>query len=235
MAGWDKPEHRLDSERLAELFVSLDSQIGLRRDTSSLGRIDFIACGGAVMCFQVEDRGTGDVDIIHPPLEPTVLEAVRTIARRRGVDPHWFNDAPARSAFYGPELASRVLFEGEHMRVMAPDNDYLLGMKVHASRLEDRPDAIWLIRETQACSAEDIHERARRVSESIGKTWEPSERQTSFVDECLRLAAEHHFADGGDTQEDLEASTGFGFTSRVKSVLARWMQARRQRREDHRT
>lgn len=30
MAGWEEPEHRLDAERLRDLFVSLDSQIGLR-------------------------------------------------------------------------------------------------------------------------------------------------------------------------------------------------------------
>lgn len=96
MAGWNEPEHRLDSERLKEMFVSLDSQIGLRRDTAAAGKLDVLACGGAVMCFKIADRGTGDVDIMWPSLPPDVQHAARVVARRRGVDPNWFNDGPAR-------------------------------------------------------------------------------------------------------------------------------------------
>lgn len=142
MAGWNEPEHRLDSERLKEMFVSLDSQIGLRRDTAAAGKLDVLACGGAVMCFKIADRGTGDVDIMWPSLPPDVQHAARVVARRRGVDPNWFNDGPARVSPYGPSAISEILYDGEHLRVYAPDNDFLLGMKAHAARAEDRADAL---------------------------------------------------------------------------------------------
>ena len=69
MAGWDDPAHRLDARRLEELFRALDWQVGLIVAPGT-APVDLLVCGGAAMCYQIESRGTGDVDIMFPPLPP---------------------------------------------------------------------------------------------------------------------------------------------------------------------
>ena len=225
MAGWEDPEHRLDADRLRELFVSLDSQIGLRRDTSKLGKLDFVICGGAVMCFQLSGRGTGDVDIMYPQLSPDVTEAVRTVARRRGIAPQWFNDGPARFANYGIEFASRLMHEGEHTRFWAPDNSYLLGMKVQAARAEDTEDALWLLNDVGAHTSDELHGCAQRVAESIGSTWEPDEQQAAFVEQCASSFSTRV------VESSIDALKNNPTNETPRGFFARWRQWRATRRE----
>lgn len=231
MAGWKEPEHRLDAERLRDLFVSLDSQIGLRRDTAALGKLDFLICGGAVMCFQVSSRATGDVDIMHPPLNGDALEAVRTVARRRGIAPQWFNDGPARFARYGMHVASRLLFEGDHTRFWAPDNAYLLGMKVHAARAEDIDDAVWLMRDTGTTAAEEMNACAQTVSESIGSSWVPTSTHEAFMDQCVHELNRRDSAPPAAVDNPVADPTAkISFLSRLRTGWQR-RRGRRNRRD----
>lgn len=91
MAGWNDPAERLDRPRLQGLFVDIDWQLGKR---TPLGEppVELFVCGGAAMCFHNPDRGTGDVDIMYPSMTPELLEATRTVARRKGLRGDWMND-----------------------------------------------------------------------------------------------------------------------------------------------
>ena len=186
MAGWDDPAHRLDAERLDELFAHLDSQAG-RLKPSDTGRTDLLICGGAAMCYQIAHRGTGDVDVMFPPLPAWLREAVRVVARRRNVDSGWFNDAVAQTSTYQPPASNRTIFDGAHIRILAPDNEFLLGMKVLAARDVDQEDVLWLMRATGMRSEQDLHDAALTVSLAAGSLWDPSDRQIEFVRECVLI------------------------------------------------
>ena len=190
MAGWSDPAHRLDAERLDELFAQLDSQAG-RRKPSGTGRIDLLICGGAAMCYQAGHRGTGDVDVMFPPLPGWLREAIRVVARRRNLDSGWLNDGVAQIATYQPgRWEQRVVFAGDHIRVLVPHNEFLIGMKVLAARYEDdQEDVLWLMQDTGMCSESDLLSAASDVSLSAGMIWHPSQRQLAFVRECVRLHA----------------------------------------------
>ena len=189
MAGWDDPTHRLDAERLDELFAQLDFQAG-RFKPSGTQRVDLLICGGAAMCYQITHRGTGDVDVMFPPLPAWLREAVRVVARRRGVDPGWFNDGVAQTCTYQPPAADRVIFEGEHIKILAPDNEFLLGMKVLAARDADIEDVLWLMHNTGMQDGQDLHAAAFAASVATGSLWDPSERQIAFIRECSLMTGQ---------------------------------------------
>ena len=126
------------------------------------------------MCHQIAWRGTGDVDIMYPPMPLELSEAVRAVARRRHLGAGWMNDGPAQFAPYGRHVASRTLYTGEHLTVRAPDNRFLLGMKVHAAREDDAADTIWLMNDTGLHRRADLHDMAQVVSGSLGEVWKPS-------------------------------------------------------------
>ena len=70
------------------------------------------------------------------------------------------NDGPAQFADYGLHLAAVTLYEGTHLIVRAPRNEYLLGMKVQAARPEDVDDTVWLMADTGLRAAAELHQAA---------------------------------------------------------------------------
>lgn len=189
MAGWRDPAHRLDADRLDELFAQLDSQAGLLKPLGT-GLMDLLVCGGAAMCYLVGSRGTGDVDVMFPPLPGWLREAIRVVARRRNLDSGWLNDGVAQIVTFQPPTGSRVVFAGDHIRILVPRNEFLLGMKVQAARYEDdQEDVLWLMQDTGMHSESDLLSAASAVSSSPGVIWRPSRKQLAFIQECVRLYA----------------------------------------------
>ena len=185
MAGWSDPSDRLDAQRLAELFREVDWQLeGLQ--AAGTPPLTIVVCGGAAMCYQIAWRGTGDVDIMYPPMPPELSEAVRAVARRRQLSAGGMNDGPAQFASYGRHVASRTLYAGEHLTVRSPDNRFPLGMKVHAAPEDDAADTIWLMNDTGLHRRADLHDMAQVVSGSLGEVWKPSRVQKRFVRRCRR-------------------------------------------------
>lgn len=185
MVGWDEPSHRLDAARLEDLFQQLDWQLGLLLPPDS-APLRISICGGAAMCYQITDRGTGYVDIMFPPMPHPLREAARIVARRRGLAADWINDGPAQFADYSKHITSRLIFEGKHIVVKSPSNKYLLGMKLHAARESDRLDVQWLMSDTGLTTTDHLHDVARQVSLSIGQTWQPTAAQSTFVESSVK-------------------------------------------------
>ena len=194
MAGWDDPAHRLDAKRIAELFAEIDWQLGLKRSPGS-PPIELLVCGGAALCFQIPERGTGDVDIMYPPMPPELREVIRTLARRNALPPGWMNDALAQFTPYGPDAMSNTLYEGDNLTVRSPDNRYLLGMKIQAARAVDYVDTVWLMADTGLRSASELHKAARTVSDSVGREWTPDRNQRKFVKRSVKLCRRHERAE----------------------------------------
>ena len=191
VAGWNDPAHRLDRTRLERLFRHLDVQLGIAKanrpaGTTPAGPLTIVVCGGAAMCYKDPERGTGDIDIIHPRMPPELSEAARHVRHAHNLHPDWLNDAPQIFADHPPEAASVTLHDGPNLKVKAPDNRYLLGMKLHAARDGDENDALWLMAETGIRSRRGLHGAAARVAEAIDTPWKPSRAQRDFIRDCAR-------------------------------------------------
>ena len=138
------------------------------------------------MCYQVVSRGTGDVDVMFPPMPSPLRQAVATVGSRRRLESSWMNDGPAQFAAYGPHVAAVTLCHGAHLIVRAPRNEYLLGMKVQAARPEDIADTVWLMADTGLRTQADLQQAAADVSQSIGQEWSADRPHKRFVSTCVR-------------------------------------------------
>jgi Nucleotidyltransferase of unknown function (DUF6036) len=111
--------------------------------------------GGAVMCLVYDARpATKDVDAIFEPVR-YIRRAAGRVAERHGLSKDWLNYAV--KMFVVPH-ERRVLFEMPHLTVLVPSPQYLLAMKVLASRAntDDRGDIELLIRELNLRSPEQV-------------------------------------------------------------------------------
>lgn len=100
--------------------------------------------GGAAMALAYEEgRTTRDVDALFVPA-PEVRQAAEAIGAARGLEPDWLNDA-AKGFLPGQDEHPATVFESESLLVQVASPEYLLAMKLHASRDErDLNDAATL-------------------------------------------------------------------------------------------
>lgn len=80
-------------------------------------------------------RVTRDVDAVFVPA-PEVRRITEEMSGRHGLEPDWLNDA-AKGFLPGPDEHPRTVFESASLLVQAPSPEYLLAMKLLASR-DDR-------------------------------------------------------------------------------------------------
>ncbi len=101
--------------------------------------------GGAVMCLVYDARpSTKDIDaIFHPTKE--LRDLISQIGSEMSLGDHWLNDGVKGFVVDHPR---RILFEKSHLRVVVPEPDYLLAMKVLAARVDtsDAEDVRFLIK-----------------------------------------------------------------------------------------
>src|SRR6218665_2634255 len=90
-----------------------------------------------------QGRLTRDVDALFVPA-PEVRQAAEAIGAARGLEPAWLNDA-AKGFLPAEEKPPATLLESESLRAQIASPEYLLAMKLHASRDErDLDDAATL-------------------------------------------------------------------------------------------
>lgn len=143
----------LDAKTILKLFDALNAELAAHGVKGEIG-----ICGGAVMCLVFQAReSTKDVDaIFHPTRE--IREASRAVATRLGLTEDWLNDAAKGFFLTSPSVHNVV--ELSHLRVWAPQAEYMLAMKCISARFDshDLDDAKFLLRHLeittpeQACS-----------------------------------------------------------------------------------
>ncbi len=103
--------------------------------------------GGAAMALAYDrQRITRDVDALFAPA-PEVREIAESLAERHGLEPDWLNDG-AKGFMPAADERPRTVFESESLLVQVPSAEYLLAMKLYASRGErDLEDAAKLYNE----------------------------------------------------------------------------------------
>lgn len=147
----------LDRSRIEQLLRALDQVLAHKGATA-----DIYLVGGSAMALGFDaERSTRDVDAVFAPTT-VVREAAATVADEFDLPSDWLNDAVKGFVPSAPDVRQRVVFESDHLRVCSASAEYLLAMKVAASRVEqDRRDLETLIRALGITDAEQALDIAR--------------------------------------------------------------------------
>lgn len=122
---------QLDADGVRALFGELSDRLA---DAGVAAQL-FVVGGAAMALAYDADRFTRDVDALFVPA-PEVRRIAEEMSGPFGLEPDWLNDA-AKGFLPGPDEHPRTVFESESLLVQVPSPEYLLAMKLHASR-DDR-------------------------------------------------------------------------------------------------
>lgn len=130
---------QLDAEQVLGLLHELSERLAAGGVQAQL----FVVGGAAMALAYDQGRLTRDVDALFVPA-PEVRAAAAEIGAAHGLEPDWLNDA-AKGFLPGPDEHPQTVFESESLLVQVASPEYLLAMKLHASRDErDLDDAATL-------------------------------------------------------------------------------------------
>jgi hypothetical protein len=115
---------------------------GLAEEMEGRGvRGEVFIVGGAAMALAYSSRrSTRDVDAIFEP-KAVIYEAARSVAEQQGLPDDWLNDA-VKGFAPGKDPNSRMIFSTASLEVAAASPEYLLAMKLLASRVDQDVDDI---------------------------------------------------------------------------------------------
>ncbi|MBX7068734.1 MAG: hypothetical protein K1X38_05050 [Microthrixaceae bacterium] len=140
----------LDAEGVQALFQQLSDRL----DAVGVHAQLYVVGGAAMALAYDSSRLTRDVDALFVPA-PEVRAAAEAIAADHGLEPDWLNDA-AKGFLPGQDDRPVTVFESESLLVQVASPEYLLAMKLHASRDErDLDDAATLFLHLGYSTAEE--------------------------------------------------------------------------------
>lgn len=122
---------QLDADGVRALFEELSARLSAAGVSAQL----FVVGGAAMALAYDRDRLTRDVDALFVPASE-VRQIAEEMSGGHGLEPDWLNDA-AKGFFPGADEQPRTVFESKSLLVQIPSPQYLLAMKLHASR-DDR-------------------------------------------------------------------------------------------------
>lgn len=125
------PSGQLDASRVQTLFQELSDRLATAGVQAQL----FVVGGAAMALAYDADRLTRDVDALFVPA-PEVRQIIEEMSGPHGLEPDWLNDA-VKGFLPGSDEHPHTVFESESLLVQVPSPEYLLAMKLHASR-DDR-------------------------------------------------------------------------------------------------
>jgi len=111
--------------------------------------------GGAVMCLVYNARpSTKDVDAIFEPVQK-LREAISEVAHANNLNEDWLNDSVKG---FVVNHNQQIFFNWPNLKIYIPEPDYLLAMKILASRVDtrDKEDIQFLINNMEITTAEDV-------------------------------------------------------------------------------
>ena len=168
----------LGRSRIVQFFRALDLVLASKGATADIYLVDSAAMA---VGFDAE-RSTRDVDAVFAPTT-VVRDAAAVVAEEVDLPSDWLNDAVKGFVPSAPDVSQRVVFESDHLRVCSASAEYLLAMKVAASRVEqDRRDLEILIHALGITSAEQAMDVARA---SLGPSYPIPPRAQYLVEEIF--------------------------------------------------
>lgn len=115
---------------IIEAFEALAAELERR---GLKGRV-FVVGGAAMVLAYSRETATRDIDAIFEP-KAAVYEAARKVAAERGLPDDWLNDS-VKAFAPGEDPDQRVMFTTPSLEVAAASPEYVLAMKLLASRVE---------------------------------------------------------------------------------------------------
>lgn len=149
---------QLNANKVHRLFRELSERLAASEVTAQL-----FVVGGAAMALAYDgDRLTRDVDALFVP-SPEVRKIVEEMSGPYGLEPDWLNDA-VKEYLPGADKHPRTIFESDSLLVQVPSPEYLLAMKLFASRdTRDLEDAAVLFNKLGYTVANDCIELLSRT------------------------------------------------------------------------
>ncbi len=118
------------------LFEELSSELGHHRT-----RAHVYVIGGAAMSLAcARNRLTEDVDARFDAGHYRLAQAVRSVARRRGLPEDWLNEQAVSAIPRSPDGMARTLYSSPSLTVTGASPNHLLAVKLRAGRRRDRED-----------------------------------------------------------------------------------------------
>lgn len=140
----------LDRKAISALLEELNEELGRRGAKADL----FLVGGAALALVYDQTRSTRDLDAVFLPTG-VVRSAARSLAERHGLPADWLNDA-VKGFLPGPDVGASRYFEADHLTVDVASAQYLLAMKLFASRVEtDAEDIAFLYRKLGFTTVEE--------------------------------------------------------------------------------
>ena len=147
----------LTREQILEALSALNDKMAARETHGELGLL-----GGAVMLLAFRARlSTKDVDAIFSPTG-AIRAAAAEVAQELGLETDWLNDGAKGFVSPQAQFVESDLPRFSHLRITYPTPEYLLAMKVLASRVEsdfergDRDDIATLCRKLDLRDADQV-------------------------------------------------------------------------------
>ncbi|RZD16572.1 MAG: hypothetical protein EVJ46_06075 [Candidatus Acididesulfobacter guangdongensis] len=111
--------------------------------------------GGAAMILAYNARTTTkDIDAIFTNKD-IIYKISKQVADEMGLEEYWINDAAKSFIPAKKDDNSIPIIDEKNLKVMAASEEYMLAMKLLASRMEDKPDIEFLLNKLNIKSAED--------------------------------------------------------------------------------
>lgn len=119
----------LHIDEILAALAQLSTELGKLGVT---GELNIVGGTAMVLAFQAR-ASTKDVDAIFEPTD-AVRSAARLVAENLGLPADWLNDAAKRFASVSGDFVLLPALDFPNLRVLAPTAEYMLAMKVLASR-----------------------------------------------------------------------------------------------------
>ena len=138
--------------------------------------------GGACLALAYErERTTRDIDVRVDTGHEALEEAIREIAQAHDLPEGWLNDQPRGFIPEGDDARSPTLYESRSLVVTGASGEYLLAMKLEASREKDEDDIRYLLDHLGITDADTALEQHRTLF--------PNSRRTSGARALLAMLA----------------------------------------------
>ena len=129
--------------------------------------------GGACLALAYErERATRDIDVRVDAGHEALEEAIREIAQAHDLPEQWLNDKPRGFIPEGDDARGPTLHESQSLVVTGASGEYLLAMKLEASREKDEDDIRYLLDHLGITDADTALEQHRALFPNSRKTGE---------------------------------------------------------------
>lgn len=141
---------QLGKKELLDIFARLDEEL------DGCPHSEILVAGGAAIAFWWNDKRTWDVDVVVDGFPDYLSDAIEIVAERQALHLRWMNNAATGIRLPTLELNREKAFSGRNIAIFLPDMQYVLAMKLYAHRDKDFEDAVFLARETEKKTAEEL-------------------------------------------------------------------------------